>query len=507
MPTPTMLTRSLSRLWLCAAPLFLLACLDEEVDATHDVAMRALEEEEESQQAGAVTIDIASYSGAKCNDGSVPIVKVEMDDEGGRNWLVYLEGGGKCGSIEECEARWRDCDPGPNPVGGKDKMKAKPGDMNLDGKGILDFDGHDGEPSPFAGKGYNRIFIPYCSSDTWRGLGHSHSVDYPRTCADQTRLKTLHFGGAKIVEAVIDQVMSSDQAPMAGDVIVLAGGSAGGAGVLHNLDAVALQVHATAPEVEVLGIADSAYGVGLDQHGVPTVQNLDEELFWAGLDPATVDREPGEPIDVMIDESCVSTETGSDKEWCHHSPYTVVNYIESKLMLTSNTYDHVVENSIMAAFEGLVCGTTVIDTGGVDPDQDDLYHAYCDPITNPLPDLVTWIRYQMGVEGPLLLDATDNIAYFIVHSPDELHDQLLKHSDTFYKRAETMVTGHDHGDHEFSALGGWTSPSGHNDNPSVASTVGCALGWVEGSSDCVPRDVRVTSDLPTQVPVIENYLN
>jgi hypothetical protein len=496
--------------------LFLFACIDEDAappdpaedfDSTGDVEMRA----------DPMPINIASYSGAKCNDGSVPIVKVQLDDDGGRNWLVYLEGGGKCGSIEDCETRWRDCDPSPRhsetglggAVGGKDKMQASPGGMNFNGNGILDFNGHGDEVSPFEGKGFNRIFIPYCSSDTWRGLGHSHQVDYEPTCGSLKQLQTLHFGGALIVEAVIDQIMADDQAPQAGNVIVLAGGSAGGAGVLHNLDRVTEQVRATEPNIMVVGIADSANGVGLDQHDGPTVQNLDEELFWAGLDPETVDREPGDPIHVRIDETCFNAESGGDKDWCHHVPYTVVNHIDSPLLMTSNTYDHVVDASIMAAFEHLECGTTVIDTGGVDPDLDALYFAYCDPATNPLPDVEAWIRYQMGVEGPAMLDGTDNVAYFIVHSPDELHDQLLKHSDTFYMRAETMVTGHGHGDHVFSALGSWSSPSGYNDNPSVASTVACALEWFEdpSSPNCRPGDVRVTSDLPTQVDVIENYLN
>jgi hypothetical protein len=428
------------RLSLWGAPLFLLACVEDQA-VLSTLADEIFERSAAGQQATLMTIDLTQYPDAKCNDGSAPVVKVKLDPNGGTDWLVYLQGGGSCQSTEDCEDRWRDCDPSPahseggRAVGGKDKMMANSNAMNFDGWGILDFDGHDGEVSPFAGKNFNRIFVPYCSSDTWRGLGNTQPVNYAATCGDPNPLTTIHFGGGKIVEAVIDEIMASPRAPQTDGFIVLAGGSAGGAGVQHNLDRVTDQVHALEAGITVVGIADSAFGVGLYQDGIPNEVSLDAEFFWAGL-PASYMHNPGDPIDVVVDDSCWNTESGSDKDYCHVTPYTVANYIDNPLMQSSNTFDNVHEDAF-ATFAARIsdCGGENYHTGGVDPDQDALYDAYCDPVVDPANDVETWMRYQIGVEGTAILASDPNHAYFIVHSSQNLHDHFLKHSEDFYRRA------------------------------------------------------------------------
>jgi hypothetical protein len=515
MTTPSMPTVSLARLSLLCAPLYLLACLDDDTELPA-LAEELSERSAGGQQATLMTIDLAQYPDAKCNDGSAPIVKVNLDPSGGTNWLVYMQGGGSCESIDECEHRWRDCDPSPahseggRAVGGKANMKANANAMNFDSWGILDFDGYNGETSPFAGKGFNRVFIPYCSSDHWRGLGHTQSVNYAPTCGSPAPLTTIHFGGGKIVEAVIDEIMASQRAPQSDDFIVLAGGSAGGAGVQHNLDRVTAQVEALEPGITVLGIADAANAVGLDQDGVPGSVAVAAELFWAGLDPATFVHVPGDPIDVVVDDSCWNAESGSDKDYCHVASYTVPNHVDSPLMQTINTFDGIHEAAFDAYHAGISdCGGLNYHTSGADPDQDALYNAYCDPFVDPADDIETWMRYEIGVEGTAILAAVPTLAYFIVHSSQDLHDHFLKHSDYFYRRATTPAPLNVIGNYQFAGLGGWTSSSGQNVNPSIASTVACALGLVglPGAPTCAPDDVRVTSTLPTQVPVIENAFN
>jgi hypothetical protein len=520
MPTPPMLTVALARLSLCFAPLFLLACLDEdaELPALSEAEPAGSEQTERSavgQQASLLTIDLMTYPDAKCNDGSAPVVKVKLDPNGGTNWLIYLQGGGFCSSIASCEERWTDCTPGAqypgDPIGSKANMTANTSAMNFDDRGILDFDGHGIEPSPFAGKGFNRVFIPYCSSDRWRGLGNSQAVNYAPTCGNPASLTTLHFGGGKIVEAVVDEIMASQQAPEGGDFIVLAGGSAGGEGVQHNLDRVTNQAQAVEPGITVVGIADAAFSVGLDQDGIPSAASVDHELFWAGLDPATVIRSPGDSIDVVVDDSCWTTESGGDRDYCHSTAYMVSNHADTPLMLTTNTYDNVSHVDLAEVYEAGIsdCGGLNVHTGGAVPDQDALYTAYCNPVVDPAEDIKTWMRYQIGVEGTAILDTTTNLAYFIVHSSLGLHDQLLKESDNFYRRGTDVEPLNDIGGYEFAGLGGWTSASGQNVDPSIASTVACALGLVglAGAPTCDLADVRVTSDLPTQVPVIEDAFN
>jgi hypothetical protein len=498
------------RLSLCFAPLFLLACLDEDAEfpaLAEDLAERSAA----GQQATLMPIDLVEHPDAKCNDGSAPVVKVNLDPNGGTNWIVYLQGGGFCKSVAECEERWTDCSPGAqypgDPIGWKANMSANTDAMSFDGRGILDFDGHDGEPSPFAGKGFNRVFIPYCSSDQYRGLGNVQPVNYPATCGDPDTLTSIHFGGGKIVEAVIDEIMESQRAPQNGSFVVLAGGSAGGSGVQYNLDRVTDQIHGLEPEITVVGIADAAHSVGLDQDGTPGAATLDAELFWAG---ATV-HNPGDPIDVVVDESCFAAESGADKDYCHDIPYVVTNHMDTPLMSISNSYDPTRHEPLFDAYHAAIsdCGGLNHHTGGADPDQDALYNAYCNPVVDPAADIETWMRYQIAVEGAAILDVTPSIAYFIVHSSLGLHDQLLKESDNFFRRASAPAPLNVVGGSVFAGLGSWTSASGQNDDPSIASTVACALGLVglPGSPACDLADVRVTSDLPTQVGVIENAFN
>jgi hypothetical protein len=513
MTTPSPFPAAIARLSLCCAPLLLLACVEDDAELA-GFSEGLSERSAAGQQATLMTIDLAQYPDARCNDGSAPVVKVNLDPNGGTNWLVYLQGGGSCDSVAECESRWRDCDPSPahseggRAVGGKANMMANQNGMNFDGWGILDFDGHNGEVSPFAGKGFNRVFIPYCSSDHWRGLGNTQAVNYAPTCGSPDSLTTIHFGGGKIVEAVIDEIMASQRAPGDGDFIVMAGGSAGGAGVQHNLDRVADQAQALEPGITVVGVADAAAAVGLDQDGIPNSVALEAELFWAGLDPAA-GHTPGDPIDVVVDDSCWNAESGGDKDYCHITPYTVPNHVDTPLMETSNTFDNIHEGVFESYHAGITdCGGLNYHTGGVDPDQDALYDAYCNPVADPAADIETWMRYQIGVEGTAILDSVPHLVYFIAHSSQDLHDQFLKHSDTFYRRANSPALN-PIGNHQFAGLGGWTSASGQNTNPSVASTVACALGLVglPGAPVCVLADARVTSDLPTQVPVIEDALN
>jgi hypothetical protein len=49
--------------------------------------------------------------------------------------------------------------------------------INLDGRGILDFDGPSATPIANPFDGYSRIFVPYCSSDRWSGMGEITQVD------------------------------------------------------------------------------------------------------------------------------------------------------------------------------------------------------------------------------------------------------------------------------------------------------------------------------------------
>lgn len=91
----------------------------------------------------------------------------------------------------------------------------------------------------------NMVYIPYCSSDTWTGT-------YKATSRDE-----FSFMGSLIVDEVLKDLLA--QGLTKGKKLILAGSSAGGTGVLMNLDRVAYNMAQWAPNVEVRGVSDSGW--------------------------------------------------------------------------------------------------------------------------------------------------------------------------------------------------------------------------------------------------------
>ena len=87
--------------------------------------------------------------------------------------------------------------------------------------------------------------MPYCSSDSWSG-------DRPAKSN-----KDLHFSGSKIIENVIRDLVAKGLQNASS--IYLAGSSAGGTGVLVNLDKIADLVKSINPRTLVSGLIDSGW--------------------------------------------------------------------------------------------------------------------------------------------------------------------------------------------------------------------------------------------------------
>lgn len=162
-------------------------------------------------------------------------VKVEISSVGpdgavtGKKWLVFLHGGGSCNADEACAERWYDPNASPDGfIGFHGNMTAATAPTtNFNGESLLDFDGVDSVGNqginPFVG--FNRIMVPYCSSDTHSGRNVAgRAVNYPAflgtqvTIGDKTTtlqnpagfppLTSIRFAGGHIVDAVIDLVMN-----------------------------------------------------------------------------------------------------------------------------------------------------------------------------------------------------------------------------------------------------------------------------------------------------------
>ncbi|OTF82562.1 notum-like protein, partial [Euroglyphus maynei] len=102
----------------------------------------------------------------------------------------------------------------------------------------------------------NHVFIPYCSSDIWSG----DSPARPPTMA-------MSFLGSRIIDEVIGELIRSPMYEfLDSKFILLAGSSAGAAGVMINLDRVAKMISDAGSTADVRGLADSGWIMDMDDH-------------------------------------------------------------------------------------------------------------------------------------------------------------------------------------------------------------------------------------------------
>uniref|UniRef100_UPI00358F184A palmitoleoyl-protein carboxylesterase NOTUM-like isoform X2 n=1 Tax=Myxine glutinosa TaxID=7769 RepID=UPI00358F184A len=173
-----------------------------------------------------------------CNDGS-PAGYYLRKSQGSKRWIIFLEGGWFCHSRESCEVRRARQ---PHLTGSTTWRWKRPG------HGIL-------SPRPEENPRWwnaNTVIIPYCSSDVWSGNAVRHDKE------------PLSFLGARIVHEVIAELVQDGMS--SARTVLLAGSSAGGTGVLLNLDRVAAQLQELRIPARVRGLADSGWFVRPGTH-------------------------------------------------------------------------------------------------------------------------------------------------------------------------------------------------------------------------------------------------
>nr|CAH8871774.1 unnamed protein product [Trichobilharzia regenti] len=172
-------------------------------------------------------------AGARCNDGSPagyyyrPAKHTTV-----KNWIVFLEGGWYCFDAETCFLRESN-------AFSLFSSKFWPKTRSLGG--ILS---SDSNANPYYHE-YHSVFIPYCSSDLWTGKMANQSGDF-------------YFHGSRILAAVIDDLPWHNAAYT--EKVVFSGSSAGGIGVLMNVDRLARKLFTRIGHpVLVSGIIDSSW--------------------------------------------------------------------------------------------------------------------------------------------------------------------------------------------------------------------------------------------------------
>lgn len=168
-----------------------------------------------------------------CNDGT-PAGYFLKKSPGSKRWIVYLEGGWYCHSRASCDKRYA------SPM--RDLMSSTNWPSKKRGSGIL-------SPDPEENPNWwnaNHVYVPYCSSDIWSGNASKHETG-----------KSFSFLGTRIIDKVIELLLP--QGLYRARHLLLAGSSAGGIGVMLNLDRVATKLAQLGSKVHVRGLTDSGW--------------------------------------------------------------------------------------------------------------------------------------------------------------------------------------------------------------------------------------------------------
>ncbi|XP_053650994.2 palmitoleoyl-protein carboxylesterase NOTUM isoform X1 [Cherax quadricarinatus] len=205
---------------------------------------------------------------AVCNDNS-PAGFYFRPSKRSRRWIVFLEGGWYCFDHSSCQHRW---------VRLRSLMTSSGWAATRHVGGLL-------SPHPEENPHWwtaNHVFVPYCSSDSWSGT---------RRAADGSG--EFSFMGSVIVEEVVEALVHLNLTH--GHKLILAGSSAGGVGVLVNVDRVARQLSQLGIQAEVRAVSDSGWFLDnepfaprkcVDAHSCPPLEAIRRgQELWQGRIP------------------------------------------------------------------------------------------------------------------------------------------------------------------------------------------------------------------------------
>ena len=217
------------------------------------------------------SLDQTVFPNARCNDNSPAILyfRPASRPADARKWVIHLQGGGSCGNGLDCSERWANV----NTHFGSNNMTSVDFPLATNASGILERDAPFGGQNPIAG--YNQVLVHYCSSDVWSGTRADlvlNGVNFNQDPPACTQYK-INFLGRYIFDAAIQTLRRNGVPPLLyvlsnpthpiplpdlddAEFVLLSGGSAGGAGVIHNLDHLRTMLPAS---TRLVGLSDSAF--------------------------------------------------------------------------------------------------------------------------------------------------------------------------------------------------------------------------------------------------------
>ena len=241
---------------------------------------------------------------AVCNDGSPAAFYFRPGKEPNRNkWIIFLQGGGACGTDHDCSMRWKD---------EHNLMTSSGLPMRKQEPGLLS---DDEQENPDFGR-YTLVVVHYCSSDGYAG--------------DTERMvdgRLLQFRGRRIVDAVLDDLQDRSVVgtPTLRDAteVLFAGTSAGGIGMHNNLDRVAARLS----WARLKGVSDSGWPADMKPYGPGTMQVRPDGAALI------------EYVNAQPDESCMAANPGQ-KGRCLLEPF-VFPYLTTPMFVYADQRDPV----------------------------------------------------------------------------------------------------------------------------------------------------------------------
>ncbi|XP_068607526.1 carboxylesterase notum2 [Brachionichthys hirsutus] len=270
-------------------------------------------------QADGMRLQFLRNSHVTCNDGTAAGFYLK-EFRGSRRWLLFLEGGWCCHSKETCESRYQNI---------PRLMSSSGWPQTKRGTGMLS---SQAEENPHWHNA-NIVFIPYCSSDVWSGTGpppprprHGRGKER-HTNANTT---TYTFMGSLIIREVIKDLIP--KGIKQAKVVMLSGTSAGGTGVLLNIERVASQLEQLGAEAQVRGLVDSGWFLESKQQRSPNC-------------PETISCSPEDAIKIglrlwngVVPERCRQL-YGKGKEWQCFFGHKLYSTLTSPLFVVQWLFD------------------------------------------------------------------------------------------------------------------------------------------------------------------------
>ncbi len=292
-------------------------------------------------------VDLDVYPDALCNDGTGAVFyyRPHVGAEHADRWVIQLQGGGGCKTAQECANRWCRVDTN----FGMNTMTSNGLPDTTDGKGILArrVENPHGD--------WNQVFVKFCSSDAWSGRARDVDVEamHPVNGGDAVPYR-IHFLGHQILEAVIGTLRADAGTTLTFDDVAMpnlrdaeevafVGASAGGNGVVNNLDWLADEL---APTV-VRGLVDSAF--------FPELGQLDHSASLACIEHGHCDYESfarandeRSPYDALLDASCVASHEAVGAEYvCSDTSHVLRHHLTTPFFVRMGLQDSLLSSGFV----------------------------------------------------------------------------------------------------------------------------------------------------------------